>query len=46
MPCKVARLIPTASEVAAAEAEVDNIILAQAIDTINRIVRSSKHVKP
>jgi hypothetical protein len=37
---------PTASEVVAAEAEVDDIALTQAIDTINRTVRSGRHVKP
>jgi hypothetical protein len=39
-------LHPTASEVAAAEAEVDDIGLTQAIDTINRTVRSGRYVKP
>jgi hypothetical protein len=36
---------PTASEVAAVEAEVD-IALTQAIETINKTARSGRHVKP
>jgi hypothetical protein len=38
--------VPTASEAAAVEAEVDNIVLTQAIETINRTARSGRHVKP
>jgi hypothetical protein len=38
--------VPTASKVAATEAEVDDIVLTQAIDTINRTVRSGRYVKP
>jgi hypothetical protein len=36
----------SAGEVAATEAEVDDIVLTQAIDTINRTGRSGRHVKP
>jgi hypothetical protein len=36
----------SASEVAATQAEVDDIALTQAIDTINRTVGSVRYIKP
>jgi hypothetical protein len=38
--------VPTASKVAAVEAEVSNIVLTKAIEAIKQTVRSGRYIKP